>query len=81
MPSRTRRDPGPYIPSEVSFVLEMLDDTLEVRRRENQAELAGVTRCPRCGGVLVARVGRRGPYFHCRCREGPGPGAGAGGPG
>jgi hypothetical protein len=24
-------------------------------------------RCPRCRAHLVARIGRRGPYFHCRC--------------
>jgi hypothetical protein len=25
--------------------------------------------CPRCGGVMTARVGRAGPYFHCLCYE------------
>jgi hypothetical protein len=47
----------------------MLGGAREVRQRRDAAELAGVARCPRCGGVLVARVGRRGPYFHCRCHE------------
>lgn len=26
--------------------------------------------CPRCGGPLAARQGRRGPYFQCLCPEG-----------
>ena len=27
----------------------------------------GVARCPRCEGVMSARMGRDGPYFHCLC--------------
>lgn len=27
----------------------------------------GTPRCPTCRGVLVARQGRNGPYFHCLC--------------
>jgi hypothetical protein len=26
-------------------------------------------KCPRCGGPLVARVNRFGPYFYCLCLE------------
>jgi hypothetical protein len=32
--------------------------------------------CPRCGGVMTARCGRAGPYFHCLCYEHPGKRAG-----
>ncbi len=26
---------------------------------------AASARCPLCRGMLIARQGRRGPYFHC----------------
>jgi hypothetical protein len=29
----------------------------------------GEAPCPRCGKPMVARVGRRGPYFHCACKK------------
>jgi hypothetical protein len=32
------------------------------------SEIMGVARCPCCRAPLVARMGRYGPYFHCRCR-------------
>jgi len=28
-------------------------------------------RCPKCNHPMVARLGRRGPYFHCGCLEKP----------
>jgi hypothetical protein len=34
--------------------------------RQVQDEL-GVARCPLCRAVLVARQGRKGPYFSCAC--------------
>ncbi len=34
--------------------------------RETQ-ETLGDARCPLCQARLVARQGRRGPYFFCRC--------------
>lgn len=34
--------------------------------RETQ-ETLGDARCPLCRAMLVARQGRRGPYFFCRC--------------
>jgi hypothetical protein len=37
-----------------------------VGTRKIQEELTSV-RCPLCRGVLIARQGRAGPYFHCRC--------------
>ena len=41
---------------------------LDVQRRQEAADVAGVARCPACAAVLVARMGRRGPVFTCRCR-------------
>ncbi|HZV06381.1 MAG TPA: hypothetical protein VE999_14975 [Gemmataceae bacterium] len=32
-------------------------------------DLLDTARCPCCRAPLVARMGREGPYFHCRCRE------------
>jgi hypothetical protein len=26
-----------------------------------------IVRCPLCGGRMVTRVNRQGPYFHCLC--------------
>jgi hypothetical protein len=43
------------------------------RRRQGAADVAGVAPCPRCRAPLVARMGRRGPYFHCLCAEGMSP--------
>jgi hypothetical protein len=25
--------------------------------------------CPICRGPMTARLGKRGPYFHCRCYD------------
>jgi hypothetical protein len=33
------------------------------------SDLLDTARCPCCRFPLVARMGRDGPYFHCRCRE------------
>jgi hypothetical protein len=38
--------------------------------RQTLEEL-GCARCPLCRAVLVARQGRRGPYFFCRCAPKP----------
>jgi hypothetical protein len=32
-------------------------------------DLLDTARCPCCRAPLIARMGREGPYFHCRCRE------------
>jgi hypothetical protein len=40
---------------------------LDVRRRQQTAEVTGVARCPRCRAVLVAAVRRGRPGFFCRC--------------
>jgi ssDNA-binding Zn-finger/Zn-ribbon topoisomerase 1 len=29
----------------------------------------GLLPCPKCGGPLTLRMGRRGPYFHCACTK------------
>ena len=42
-------------------------ETLDVRRRQQTAEVAGVPRCPRCHAVLVAVVSRGRAGFLCRC--------------
>jgi hypothetical protein len=34
-------------------------------------DMLDICRCPRCRGPLVARMGRNGPYFHCRCHGAP----------
>jgi hypothetical protein len=40
---------------------------VDVRRRQQTAEVTGVARCPRCRAVLVAAVDRGQPGFFCRC--------------
>jgi hypothetical protein len=40
---------------------------LDVRRRQDAAEVEGVARCPRCRAVLVAGVTKGRPGFLCRC--------------
>jgi hypothetical protein len=40
---------------------------LDVRRRQDTAEVAGVARCPRCRAVLVPGMTRGQPGFFCRC--------------
>lgn len=42
-------------------------EALDVRRRQDTADVVGTVRCPRCGGELVARLTRSGPAFWCRC--------------
>ncbi len=39
------------------------------RLRGGVEEILGTARCPCCRAPLVARMGRCGPYFHCRCFE------------
>lgn len=43
------------------------------RKRErngvDSVDLLDTARCPCCRAPLVARMGRAGPYFHCRCDE------------
>ena len=39
------------------------------RSRSDPTEIIGVPRCPCCRVPLIARMGRRGPYFYCRCLE------------
>jgi len=41
----------------------------DVLARRDMFEELMIARCARCGGRLVARVNRRGPYFHCLCLE------------
>lgn len=39
------------------------------RSRLDASEVFADVRCPCCRAPLIARMGRRGPYFHCRCYE------------
>jgi hypothetical protein len=56
-----------YQPDEPSGVATATREGLDVRRRQQTAEVAGVARCPRCRAVLVAAVNRGRPGFFCRC--------------
>ena len=40
-----------------------------VKIQRAQDTFLSVARCPVCRFPLVARLGRRGPYFHCACRR------------
>jgi hypothetical protein len=42
-------------------------ENLDVRRRQDTAEVVGVARCPRCRAVLVPGMKRGQPGFFCRC--------------
>jgi hypothetical protein len=42
-------------------------EVLDVRRRQQTAEVSGVARCPRCRAVLVAAMRKGMPGFFCRC--------------
>ena len=42
-------------------------ESIDVRRRQQTAEVVGVPRCPRCHAVLVAAVSRGRAGFLCRC--------------
>ncbi len=49
-----------------------LDRAAPERNRERyrlDPDLLDTARCPCCRAPLIARMGREGPYFHCRCRE------------
>lgn len=37
------------------------------RCRVDSVDLLDTARCPCCRFPLVARMGRKGPYFDCRC--------------
>jgi hypothetical protein len=48
------------------------DRAASERNRERyrlDPDLLDTARCPCCRAPLIARMGREGPYFHCRCRE------------
>jgi hypothetical protein len=42
-------------------------ENLDLQRRQEQADVVGVARCPRCGDVLVARMRCGRPTILCRC--------------
>lgn len=51
---------------------DALDRTAPKRNGERHRldpDLLDTARCPCCRAPLIARMGREGPYFHCRCRE------------
>jgi hypothetical protein len=39
----------------------------QVRQRRAEAEILSEARCPVCRAPLIARIGRRGPYYFCLC--------------
>jgi len=39
-------------------------DNASIRIASDETDVA---RCPLCRAMLVARQGRRGPYFYCAC--------------
>jgi|GEM_PF-3593627 hypothetical protein len=39
------------------------------QRHRLDPDLLDTARCPCCRAPLIARMGRGGPYFHCRCQE------------
>lgn len=41
----------------------------EQRAIEAHADRVGTARCPCCNHVLVCRLTRRGPQWHCGCRS------------
>ena len=41
----------------------------EARARNAAGEELAAARCPVCRHPLIARLGKRGPYFHCACRR------------
>jgi len=43
---------------------------LDACSRRAAFETVDTARCPRCGGRLVARMGRSRPYFYCLCIKG-----------
>jgi hypothetical protein len=46
---------------------ELVAEGLVRQRLQDAGEAVGVVRCPCCRAELVARMGRRRPYFACRC--------------
>jgi len=41
--------------------------SLRYRGQRPTSRILDIARCPRCRAPLVARMGKRGPYFHCLC--------------
>jgi hypothetical protein len=68
-PLRHPRQPGPLSFESAWRQAQAGARALDTQRRQDAADLEGTARCPRCRAPLVARMGRRGPYFHCRCLE------------
>jgi hypothetical protein len=64
---RVFRSWGPERTEEALRLCTGAKEGLEVSRRQAAAEGAGVARCPRCGGELMARMSRGEPGFFCRC--------------
>lgn len=49
--------------------LNRADSERNGERYNLDPDLLDTARCPCCRALLIARMGRDGPYFHCRCRE------------
>jgi hypothetical protein len=66
-PMRVREEPAPAY--ELALAVSE-GPAVDVQRRQEAADVAGVARCPVCATELVLRMGRHGPTFSCRCRGG-----------
>jgi hypothetical protein len=41
--------------------------TPQLEREQMYSDLAPRPTCPKCGGPMALRMGRRGPFFDCLC--------------
>jgi hypothetical protein len=57
-----RRPPAIFLPN----IRPRSDST--ARPRGEIGEVCSAV-CPICRGPMTPRLGRNGPYFHCRCHE------------
>ena len=69
MRPRLCRAPSARRPPETDRDPLALSRIMDRQQRQGAADIVGVARCPLCRAPLVARMGCRGPYFHCACAE------------
>lgn len=55
---------------DLSALLDMLTPRPLLRRRRPAVE-GQSARCPRCNRVMVVRMGKRMPEYHCGCTAAP----------
>ncbi len=47
-----------------------LQELREARRAHRRPPLEGQeARCPRCDRIMIVRMGRRMPEYHCACKQ------------